>query len=44
MKKFSSAYNYYSKIIDTSNNIKDKTAGALVLTTKLTDDISHKET
>jgi hypothetical protein len=44
MKKFSSAYDYYSKITDESNDIEDKTAESLVLMTKLTDATSLEKT
>ncbi len=44
MKKFSSAYNYYSKILDPTEEMKEKTANALVLTSNLWNIVSIKET
>jgi tetratricopeptide (TPR) repeat protein len=44
MKKFSSAYNYYSKIIEPTEEMKEKTANTLVLTSKPWNIVSIKET
>jgi hypothetical protein len=43
MNKFSSAYNYYSKPQDAPENIQDKAALSLAITTKMMDETSVSE-
>jgi hypothetical protein len=44
MKKFASAYNYYLKIVDSSDIIKEKTAKSLTLMTRMDDNLSIEDT